>query len=509
MHENNMSLPIHFSVNDEISDKDNRFINVSIDVLHTGLNFNGSIFSKKVVDKNIETIKNTPILGFIREVPFDGKDFKGHEYVITKTKDGVKRKYIGEAFGMIPESCNPRWITKITDSGVEKEFLQVDGLLWTKFQDSTEIMLKDIEKPQSMELFAESIDGYEDDDGNFVFTEFSFDGCCILGSEVEPAMENSVITIDFTMNDFVRNIQSELIDKYNIFTKMVNEKNNDGGIEDMSNENFAQTLLAMFEDISAMVRQHETFTDKWGYECPRYYAVDVQENEVIVVDAMNNYNYFGLSFVMNGDKAEIDFESCKRKKISYEDYVDGATAPEGAFDFGQHISEITETAFTKVEEANTKVSEAEEKVAEFETKTNELEAQVSEFETAKNEIEEKYNQVSAEFEEMKPKYEDYVAAEQARIEAELDAQKDAEFAKYETILVDDVEFEALKEKKAEMTVKDIVNECAVLYARKTLAQKQADFSKAKEDGVMTAGLIDNSGKDGFVETKYGYIPVRQ
>ena len=113
-----ISLPISFSVNNEISDKDNRFISVSIDVLHTGLNLNKSIFSKEVVDANIDTIKNTPILGFITEVPYEDKDFKGHEYIITKTEDGVKRKYIGEAFGIIPESCNPRWITKTTDSGV-------------------------------------------------------------------------------------------------------------------------------------------------------------------------------------------------------------------------------------------------------------------------------------------------------------------------------------------------------------------------------------------------------
>ena len=123
-----VSLPISFSVNNEISDKNNRFINVTIDVLHTGLNYNGSIFSKEVVNENIDTIKNTPILGFITEVPYDGKDFKGHEYVITKDANGVKRKYIGEAFGIIPESCNPRWITKITDSGIEREFLQVDGI---------------------------------------------------------------------------------------------------------------------------------------------------------------------------------------------------------------------------------------------------------------------------------------------------------------------------------------------------------------------------------------------
>lgn len=501
------SLPVSFSVNNEISDKNNRFINVTIDVLHTGLNYNGSIFNKNVVDENIETIKNTPILGFITEVPYGEKDFKGHEYVITKDENGIRRKYIGEAFGMIPESCNPRWITKITDSGVEKEFLQVDGILWSKFQDAADIMLNDIEKPQSMELYPYDIDGYEDDDGNFVFSHFSFDGCCILGSNVEPAMEDAKIeVINFTMSDFIKNIQSELINKYTAFTKLVNDdtftktvnEQNNGGVEIMDNANFTQTLLEQFSDISATVRQHETFTDRWGYECSRYYAVDVQENEVIVVDAKNNYNYFGLSFTMNGDKAEINFESAKRKKLRYENYEDDSSI-EGAFDFGKHIEEIENTAFAKVEEANVKVSEAEGKVSEYEAK-------VSEFETAKKDIEEKYNQINAEFEEMKPKYEDYVRAEQARIDAELDAQKDAEFAKYETVLIDDVNFAALKEKKAEMTVKEIESECAILYARKNLAN--VNFSKS-DDSVMTAGLIDNSGKDGFVETKYGYIPVRR
>ena len=508
MENKNISLPISFSINNEVSDKNNRFINVTIDVLHTGLNYNGSIFNKDIVDKYIDTIKNTPILGFISEESYSGKDFKGHEYVITRTdKDGFVRKYIGSAYGVIPESCNPRWITKITDSGIEREFLQVDGVLWSKFKDATDIMLEDIEKPESMELYPYDIDGYEDEDGNFVFTKFSFDGCCILGSLKEPAMENAKIEVQFTMSDFVKNIQSELNDKYNsftkivndiTFTKMVNEETNQGGIENMSNTEFTQTLLAQFEDISAMVRQHETFTDMWGYECPRYYVVDVQENEVIVVDAMNNYNYFGLSFTMNGDKAEIDFESGKRKKLRYEDYEEGSSI-EGAFDFGKHIKEIEDAAFAKVEEANAKVSETEEKVSEFETK-------VAEFETAKNEIEENYNQIKAEFDEMKPKYDDYVKAEQARIEAELDAQKEAEFTKYESIFADDVNFAALKEKKAEMSVKEIESELAIMFARKSLAN--ANFSKTNND-IMTAGLIDDSGKEGFVETKYGYISVKR
>ena len=58
-----------------------------------------------------------------------------------------------------------------------------------------------------------------------------------------------------------------------------------------------------------------------------------------------------------------------------------------------------------------------------------------------------------------------------------------------------------------MTVKEIESECAILYARKNLAQ--TNFSKSKEDGMIVAGLIDDSGKEGFVETRYGYIPVKR
>lgn len=500
------SLPIYFSVKNEVSNKDNRFLEVEIDVLHDGLNFNQSIFSKEVVNKNIETIKNTPILGFIRQLPDGEKDFKGHEYIITKTdKDGLTRRYIGSAFGLIPESCNARWIRKMSEDGQERDYLRVDGLLWTKFSDSIDIMMRDIEKPHSMELYPNNIEGYEDDDGNFVFTSFDFDGCCILGStdDIQPAMISSDIKIkdyevQFTMSDFVRNVQTELNDKYKTFTelKLVNEKTNQGGIKAMEKTDFMQTLLEQFSDISQMVSQQETFTNRFGDECPRYYTVDVQENEVIVVDAMSNYNYFGISFAIEGDKPVLNFESVKRKKLRYEDYEEGSSV-EGGFDFGKHISEIEDAAFAKVEEANTKATDAESKVSEYETK-------ISEFETAKNEIEEKFNQISAEFEEMKPKYEDYVRAEQARIEAELDAQKDAEFAKYESVLIDDVNFAALKEKKSEMSVKEIESELAIMFARKSLAN--ANFSRS-DSGVMTAGLVNDGEKDGFIATKYGYIKV--
>lgn len=496
-----LSFPVTFEKVKDFETADDRFTKVKIWLMHLGKNLNNSAFEKPVVDKAIPTLQYIPIMGFVELNDDNEKDFSDHRYIITKDDKGIRRKYMGTPYGVIKSSDdnNAHYEERLCEDGETRTFLVTEGVIWNVLEDGAEIFHRDLVKSQSMELYEKSIDGYEDDDGIFHFTEFSFRAACVLGDDVTPAMTGSTVEVQFTLSDFVKDIQSELNDKYTTFTKLtevVNEKTN-GGVEIMDNTDFTQTLLSQFEDISAKVRQHETFTDRWGYECARYYAVDIQENEVIVVDAKNNYNYFGLSFTMNGDKAEINFETAKRKKLRYEDYVEGSSV-EGAFDFGKHIEEIENNAFAKVEEANMKVSEAENKVVEFEAK-------VSEFETAKNEIEEKFNQVNAEFEEMKPKYEDFVKAEQARIEAEVDAQKDAEFAKYETILADDVNFAALKEKKSELTVKEIEAECAIMYARKALA---TNFSR-NNDSVMVAGIIDNGGaKEGFVETKYGFIPVK-
>lgn len=510
-----LSFPVMFEKVKDFEAEDDRFTKVKVWLMHLGTNLNNSTFEKSVVDKAIPTLQYIPIMGFVELNDDNEKDFSDHRYIITKDEKGVRRKYMGTPYGVIKSSDdnNAHYEERLCEDGETRTFLVTEGVIWNVLEDGAEIFHRDLVKSQSMELYEKSIDGYEDNDGIFHFTEFSFRAACVLGDDVTPAMTGSTIEVQFALSDFVKNIQSELNDKYSTFAKLTNdttlvdstsdaaftevvkEKTN-GGVEIMENTDFAQTLLGLFSDISALISQHEVTVDRWGYECPRYYAVDIQENEVIVVDTRDNYNYYGISFTVEADKPVVDFESAKRKKLRYEDYVEGESSPEGSFDFGKHIAEIENNAFAKVEEANTKVSEADGKISEYEAK-------ISEFETAKNEIEEKLNQVTAEFEEMKPKYEDYVKAEQVRIEAELDAQKDAEFAKYEAVLADDVNFAALKEKKSEMTVKEIESECAIMYARKNLAN--ANFSKS-DSGIMTARLIDNDNlDDGYIDTKYGRI----
>ena len=46
------SLPVFFTVKNEVEAGDGRFLQVTIDVLNTGLNVNKSYFTKEVVDEN-------------------------------------------------------------------------------------------------------------------------------------------------------------------------------------------------------------------------------------------------------------------------------------------------------------------------------------------------------------------------------------------------------------------------------------------------------------------------
>lgn len=501
MNQNIYSLPVTFSVENEISDGDNRFIEVFIDVLHLGRNLNGSVFSQDVVDANIDTIKNTPILGFV-QVKSDGeKDFKGHEYTIKRTVNGVEQVYSGSAYGVVPESYDAQWVDKMCDDGEMRTFLRVKGLLWTKFSDSTEIVMRDIIKQHSMELYPNSIEGHEDDNGDFVFDKFSFDGCCILSDDVQPAMINSCVEVNYSVSDFVKNLQDELNDKFAVFTKLIDKQNEQGGVKNMpedikndemiedvnpdfseqasdSEENkpasdFASTMMQQFEDISHIVSSQEIVKDKWGYDAPRYYAVDIQDNEVIVVDAKDNYNYYGIPYTIDGDKPVLDFACGTRKKVRYENYEDGVVAPAGAFSFGEYISSIKENASEKIEK-----------------------------------VEAEYSQVKSELDEIKPKYDEYVAAEAEREVAEINAAKDAKFAEYEDVLGDNAEFAAIKEKREELSVDEIEKECAVLYVKTTRAAK-INFSKnsnAAVIGIMNDG--DDDVIDGYVSTKYGYIKKR-
>lgn len=181
----NLKIPI---TQYELSDSfDDRFKKVKLWVAHTGENLNHSIFEKKTLEKMSDTLPMTPIVGYIEKNEDDSDDFSDHRQKITLKQGDIEYEYMCHAYGFIPEDPNEKFEFK---DG--KEWLTIEGYLWTKFNKAIEIFEdSDNKKSQSMEI--DNVDGYVNDDGNIVVEDARFSSLCVLGDDVRPGMQGSTI----------------------------------------------------------------------------------------------------------------------------------------------------------------------------------------------------------------------------------------------------------------------------------------------------------------------------
>lgn len=226
-----ISIPIEFSKIKEYETKDERFTEVLIKILHLGRNFNASIFNKEVVDKALPTLANTPILCYIEKNKDNEDDFSDHRYVLEKEDGELKMVYKGQAIGVIPESFAKDAYYKdcICSDGLSRTFLFCKALIWNKIDKAIEILEKKDGTEQSMEL-SDNYTGHMTNDG-FVFDSFEFYGCCAIN--IQPAMIDSRIEINFSAND----IANEIKNKLEQFKTLFNKTNKEGEEIDMAKNN--------------------------------------------------------------------------------------------------------------------------------------------------------------------------------------------------------------------------------------------------------------------------------
>lgn len=477
----NYRLPVTYTVDEIVEDGDSRFLNVTIDVLHTGLNFNGSIFTKEVVDKCAETIKNTPVLGFVQVAEDSQLDFKGHEYKVLVKDDKVEYVYAGSAYGVVPETCNYRWVNKMCSDGIEREFFRVDALLWSKFNDATAILEREGSVPQSMELELASIAGEEDEDGNFVFSEFKFDGCCMLSTlddSIQPAMINSEVTC-FTADSIAQEIKDKLVEY-----SLVNKKINEGGGESMPEENlvpnvetdFTMTVKEQMEEMRNILSEQK-YMSKYGYEHERYLFVDCQEDEVIVMDCSDHYRLYGMKYTIDNDTITIDFETAVRKKTRYENFEDSGDVSE-SFIFEKHVEDYADYLNGEIEKANENATKVE---ADFEA-------------------------IKTEYDEIKPQYDAFVAEAAEREKAAIEAAKDSEFARFDESLNTNEKYIELKNNRDNYTLDEIKGQCAVIYTEMSL---NGNFThNVKNDKPMVSAIFETT-PNAEISSRYGILPVKK
>lgn len=215
----NIKVPVLFQTLKNFDVEDTRFSKVKIWLMHLGENFNGSHFSQEAVEKAIPTLANTPIMGLIEE-----GDFKGHEreLVINENEDEYKLKNVTQAFGVIPEFNNAQFEDRVGDDGVTRTYLTVEGLLWNKWEEAIELInSKHGKTGQSMEVVVQEF-AFRNNEDVARITKFQFDGACLLGDAVQPAMINSTVELAFS-----EKVDKTIKEKLAIYAKGFEE----GGID--------------------------------------------------------------------------------------------------------------------------------------------------------------------------------------------------------------------------------------------------------------------------------------
>lgn len=212
----NLNVPVLFQTIKDFNVEDTRFTKVKIWLMHLDENLNGTSFTQEAVMNAIPTLAYTPIMGMIE----DG-DFLGHEQELVIEDDDYKLKTLTQAYGVIPEFNNAQFEDRVGDDGVTRTYLTVDGLLWNKWEDAIDaINSKQGKTGQSMEIIVQAYT-VPDEDGVIGIERFQFDGACLLGDAVKPAMVSSNVELAFSDK-----VDKTIKEKLAVYAKSLEEGGN-------------------------------------------------------------------------------------------------------------------------------------------------------------------------------------------------------------------------------------------------------------------------------------------
>lgn len=330
---NKEKLKVRFEEITEETFEHPQFTKIKVWIATYGENVNGSNITKEAFEKAISSLYNVPILGEWSETI---EDFKGHGGKLEITDEGIKYIETTKAYGVIPESCNPRW--EFDDEGVE--YLVCDGYLWTgRYDEASKVM--DNTCNQSMEITVS--DSFEDDKKFVVINEFTFTGICILGENTQPCFPGAKVVYSLNKDEYKQEFQTMLNEIKNVdfskggnnvedekrkeiinkFTNLKGENfeniinNKELTLEELENQLFSLSVNDLERKIREALLEHKhVHTDWWGdtYECQKYYLTDVlaTENIAICEDSECWYRFYGIPYTVEGDVVALDITNVKR-----------------------------------------------------------------------------------------------------------------------------------------------------------------------------------------------------
>ena len=368
-------------------DNDN-LLKVKLSIQHDGANKNGTKFSLENIRKAESTLRNIPILAYIkRDENGEAQDFDQHNMIqrVVETDEGydLVTTYLEKPIGVIPSE------TEITYEEIDgRTYLCATGYIWKRYaNEGLDILMQSEQKGTSMEI--EIYDGKKDKiDGLYDITDYGFLGVTCLGDDVESGMYDTTITKYSTSKSFKRELEE-------IYTEIFNLEN---GKEELMSQEVKETMEVPTEEVveeviedATVVVEEEIVVEEPITEEPKEekVVIDVIEETTVedmvveeptieepvveeeVVEEVAEFSVEELVEKLGAKEMEVD--SLREKIASYEEELNSLREFKAVKDkealvveVDQIASKFTTLDVTEIEAVKTKVLSNEITKAEFE-----------------------------------------------------------------------------------------------------------------------------------------------
>ena len=182
-----------FEANDSNADG---LMSVKLKSCHTGKNRNKSGITDDNMNKYKHTFKGRPILGAIYKTDTGEYEFRAHDMKVID--DGEDIEYIEQPIGVISQTEDPYLEY---DEKEDKNYLMVSGTIFADYSKAADILERRRTCKCSVEIAVEEL-SYNCDEDYLSIDKFRFSGVTILGyeqdgvTEIQEGMKGSKITID-------------------------------------------------------------------------------------------------------------------------------------------------------------------------------------------------------------------------------------------------------------------------------------------------------------------------
>lgn len=209
------SIPCEMQVFSD-DDDDNNLLKVRLKLNKTGKNYKNMKFSESSIREAEKTLKNIPILGFLKKINDEGTeyDYDGHN-VVTRIveKDGgydLEYKFLERPIGVIPETTNVAYQREGEDI-----YVYCDGYIWKSYaNEGLKVILDSDFKGISMEIRIFS--GYLDNEGYYNVESFEYRGVTVLGDDVLPAIEGACLVKYDNFSTYKKDIENIIKEIYSM-----------------------------------------------------------------------------------------------------------------------------------------------------------------------------------------------------------------------------------------------------------------------------------------------------